>query len=58
MKKILCYTFGILGICAGLMLMYLVFTGNTNQRLYVAGSIELFVSTTIFLILLRVYKLN
>jgi hypothetical protein len=58
MKKILCYSFGILGILSGLMLMYCVFTGETNQRIYLAGSIELFASTTLFLLTLKLFKLN
>lgn len=51
MRKIVCYAFGIIGILAGLSLIYCVFTGVTNQRIYFFGSIELFVSTAIFLYL-------
>ena len=57
LKKFTCYLFGVLGILSGLMLMYCVFTGQTNQRLYFAGSLEMFISTTIFLILLKKFKL-
>lgn len=53
MKKIVCYAFGIIGILAGATLIYCVLTGEKNQNIYLLGSVELFVSTTIFLLLIK-----
>lgn len=58
LKKFTTYLFGVLGVLSGLMLMYCVFTGETNQRLYIGGSIEFFISTSIFLVLINRWKLN
>ncbi len=55
-RKITCYAFGILGVLSGLMLMYFVFSGETNQLNYALCSIEFFVSTAIFLIFLKVVQ--
>ena len=58
LKKFTTYLFGVLGILSGLMLMYCVFKGETNQRIYIAGSLEFFISTSIFLVLINRWKLN
>ncbi len=58
MKKILCYSFGIIAIVCGLFLMYCVFTHEQNQNVYIAVSLEMFLSAGLFLFTLKLFKIN